>query len=73
MTQIPGWWTVQELAARTGLHEQTIRYHCRQGNIKAEDTGRIWMISDEAAEAFCWQYVMTPPEGASRDDDATQT
>jgi hypothetical protein len=47
------WWTVQELAARTGLHEQTIRWHCRQGNIAAQCTQRFWVISAEAADEFC--------------------
>jgi len=56
-TQIPGWWTVQELAARTGLHQQTIRWHCRQGNIDANDTGRVWLINDQAANDFCEQLA----------------
>ena len=51
---IPGYWTTKGAAQRTGLHPDTIRYHCRQGTLAghATMTGRDYLIPDEALDAF---------------------
>ena len=52
MTRIPGYYTVAELAELAGLTPNAIRWHCRKGNIVAEDTGRVWLIPTDAGDDF---------------------
>jgi len=55
-SEIPGYSTVTGAARRTGLHPDTIRYHCRCGNlpgaVPATSAGRAWLIPDTALDAF---------------------
>lgn len=49
---LPGFWTVQGAAEITGLHPDTIRYHCRTGTLQAIDAGRMFLISDDELDRF---------------------
>lgn len=51
---IPGWWTVTGVAELTGLHPDTIRWHCREGQFRlcAVAAGRGWNIPDNAVDTF---------------------
>jgi hypothetical protein len=55
MTAIPGYYTVAELAAATGLTPAGIRWHCRAGTLTAVHTDRIWLIPEASAAAFIEQ------------------
>jgi len=52
--QIPGYWTVTGVAQLTGLHADTVRYHCRQGSLASLATmsGRSYLIPDQAVTEF---------------------
>lgn len=58
-SQIPGYWTTKGAAERTGLHPDTIRYHCRQGTLAGQATmsGRDYLIPDAALDAFVEERV----------------
>lgn len=55
---IPGYATVAELHKATGVPEQTIRWHCRQGILAGHvsASGNLWLIPIAAAEAFRATY-----------------
>lgn len=52
--EIPGYWSVGAVARLTGLHPDTVRYHCRQGSLAGTATlvGRAYLIPDQAVVAF---------------------
>jgi excisionase family DNA binding protein len=50
--QVPGYWTVAELAEAAGVTEHTIRHHCRVGHISALGLGNAWLIPDHAADEW---------------------
>lgn len=54
--------TVSELAARVGLTEAAVRYHCRSGQLRGyaetTDSGSQWLIPAAYADRFAgWVTV----------------
>jgi excisionase family DNA binding protein len=44
--------TTKQAASLLGLDETNVRVHCREGRIKAEKFGHIWMIAREDLDEF---------------------
>jgi hypothetical protein len=56
---LPGFKTTAELAAATGLSQNTIRYHCASGRLKpvARWTDSQWLVPDGDAKLFVQSYT----------------
>lgn len=50
--------STQRAAEITGLHPETIRRLCRQGTIKAQRIGRVYVIDERALR----KYLANPPK-----------
>lgn len=57
--RLPDYWTVGAVARLTGLHPDTVRYHCRQGSLADAATlvGRSYLIPDQAVIKFAADLV----------------
>ena len=51
-----------DAAGRLGIHTETVRRLCRQGNLPAEKLGNSWLIDSGVLEAFAKRY--NPNRGA---------
>ena len=67
--QVPGYWTVTELAQAANLHENTIRQHITAGRLQGKCVAlpKIWLIPDAAGEAFLHAHqLLLAARGAPR-------
>ena len=54
--------TAVEAARQLGIHTETVRRLCRQGDLPAEKIGNVWLIDSGVLEAFAKRY--NPNRGA---------
>lgn len=59
MTKLPGYYTTAELAAETGLSQNTVRWHCSHGRLAlaAVWTESQWLVDTVTAKAFITSYT----------------
>jgi hypothetical protein len=61
MTEQTTFLTPADVAARTGLHEATIRWHCREEQgllyLRAWQAGGRWLIPPAAVDQFIADHV----------------
>ena len=59
--------TLQEVAQRLNVHENTVKNFIRQGKLVAYKLNRVWRIKEKDLEKFLSQRKWRENEGTNRD------